>query len=209
MLLKLIKYENNAIGRVLIPVYAFVLLVAVVNRLSLDLCKSDSSLILVFDFLFSFTCLVAIVMFLIVCINRFISNFVGSEGYLMFTLPTSTYNLILSKLFTTIIWAIIGFADFILSLIIISLNKSSGLTLKLLVDTIKSTTDYLYYNLEKINQNPRFVLIMTFLYIFLYILFFIIHIYMSVAVGTQFPRHKIIFGLTYFFLIQLIIFFFL
>lgn len=199
MLLKLIKYENKAMSRVLIPVYVFVLLVGVINRLSLDLCQRDSTIILIFDFLFSFTCLVAVVMFFIVCIHRFISNFVGSEGYLMFTLPTSTYNLVISKIICTIIWAIIGFADFIVALVIISLNKSDGLTFKLLFDAIKNTVDYLYYNLEQIGQNPRFVLTMTFIYIALYLLFFIIHIYTSIAIGTQFPRHKVIFGLVYYF----------
>lgn len=199
MLLKLIKYENRSMSRILIPVYAFVLLVSAVNRISLDFCQKDSAIILVFDFLFSFTCLVAIVIFFIVCIHRFISNFVGSEGYLMFTLPTSTYNLVISKILCTILWAIFGIADFIVALLIVSLNKSNGLTLKLLVDTLKDTIDYLYYNIEQIGQNPKFVLTMTFIYIVLYVLFFIIHIYMSIAIATQFPRHKIVFGLIYYF----------
>ncbi len=44
------------------------------------------------------------IMCVYICVQYFRSNLFGSEGYLMFTLPVSTTQLITSKLITTVFW---------------------------------------------------------------------------------------------------------
>lgn len=204
MLIKLIKYENMAIKRILIPVYISVLLVAACNRISLDFCESDSVIIVVFDIIFSVVCIAALVMFFITCIKSFVSNLVGTEGYLMFMLPVASYKLIVSKLIITILWGIAGIADFLLALLIISLNKASGLTFNLLIKSLEFEIKNMSNEIKAVGQNPDFVLTMIFVLLFTYIIFLIMHIYTSIAIGTQFNNHKIIAGLGYYFIYNVV-----
>ncbi len=56
------------------------------------------------------------VMTILMVVKRFDSNLLGDEGYLMFTLPVKTSELILSKILTSMIWVLASSAVFILSM---------------------------------------------------------------------------------------------
>ena len=61
----------------------------------------------------------AFVTLLLICYH-FYRSFLGDEGYLTFTLPVSTDKLILSKLFTGMIWTLINAAVIVVTLLIFS-----------------------------------------------------------------------------------------
>lgn len=106
MLGKLLKYEFKATARTFLPIYGALILVALGNRLfrmgNINIGFGLTTAILVGLF-------VALgVLTLMVTIQRFNKNLLGDEGYLMFTLPATTNELIFSKLITTVIWGILS-----------------------------------------------------------------------------------------------------
>ena len=123
MLGKLLRYELKATGRTFLPLYGAILVVSLffrigqAFRIQLDL----------FDFIIAmvlFGLLVALgVMTILVTIQRFRNNLLSDEGYLMFTLPVSTYSLILSKLITTILWLIASVFVSVLSFFILFVSR--------------------------------------------------------------------------------------
>lgn len=106
MLRKLLKYEFKAASRNFLPIYGALILVALVDRLfrmrNINLGYDLTTLILVGLF-------IALgVLTLIVTIQRFSKNLLGDEGYLMFTLPVKSRQLISSKLIATVVWGILS-----------------------------------------------------------------------------------------------------
>lgn len=106
MLRNLLKYEFKATARMFIPLYIALILVSIVNRIfrmsSIDMGFTLTVMTLVGLF-------IALgVMTLIGVIDRFKKNLLSDEGYLMFTLPVSSKQLIGSKLIITLIWTTIS-----------------------------------------------------------------------------------------------------
>lgn len=110
MFLKLLKQDFRATARLMLPVYAAAILLALFNRLSLALQNGrvESHFLYVFtqlaSVLFVLTMAAIVVMSFVLMIWRFHKNYMTDEGYLMFTLPVSTTELILSKLTIAIGW---------------------------------------------------------------------------------------------------------
>jgi hypothetical protein len=106
MLGKLMKYEFKATGRIFLPLFGALLIVAVFNRIFSSLnfkipqiIGTSISVIMIVSI-----CVIA----LILTIQRFSRNLLSKEGYLMFTLPVSTDGLIWSKLLVASIWSVIS-----------------------------------------------------------------------------------------------------
>ena len=99
-MLKLLKYEWKACARICLPLYAVELLVAFINRLLYS--DIGSKLLygipsIVMTMLYAAIMVALFVVTAVVLVQRFYKNLLGSEGYLMFTLPVSVSQHILSK----------------------------------------------------------------------------------------------------------------
>ena len=91
------------------PFFAAILGLSVVNKISMMFFANfDFMNIPKFVLMKTYILMIAaaFVMCIIVTIQRFYKNLLGSEGYLMFTLPVSTTANILSKAITAFIWII-------------------------------------------------------------------------------------------------------
>ena len=111
MLRKLMKHEFRATGRVLLPLLGILLLAALAARFSLGfLLETDSWFLnLVGGLLtaaFGLAIFAVCLMALITMVNRFRTNLLGDEGYIMFTLPASVHQQIWSKLIVSAVWFI-------------------------------------------------------------------------------------------------------
>ena len=106
MLFKLLKYDFRSMWKTFSLVWAACLVLALVNRFTLDLPgRADlgfdswgsamSSIIALVFFGVLFAMFVAVMIFVI---QRFYKGLLGDEGYLMNTLPVPTWQLVLSKL---------------------------------------------------------------------------------------------------------------
>jgi len=104
MLKKLMKYEFMATGRVFLPMFVALIVLSVVNKLLSYLSTSTPQVI---GTVVSVILMVGIfILTLILTLQRFRSNMLSSEGYLMMTLPVNTDRLILSKMFVSTVWII-------------------------------------------------------------------------------------------------------
>ncbi len=111
MLGKLTKYEFKATCRFFLPLYGALLLLAAMARISQWIISyNDIGMLIYFSNIFTLVyVLVAIAIFaltLIVMIQRFYKNLLGDEGYLMFTLPVKSWQLITAKLLTSLAWIV-------------------------------------------------------------------------------------------------------
>ncbi len=106
MLGKLLKYEFKATGRILLPLYGLMIITALIAGLTLGPDAGTVSAII--TMIFVGIAVASMVMTLIITIQRFSNNLLTDEGYLMFTLPVSTANLIISKLIAAVCWFIVG-----------------------------------------------------------------------------------------------------
>jgi len=116
MLGKLIKYEMRATARYFLPIHGAIMALALIIGIRGfdDNYVSVLNAILPAALALSFAGLG--VMTILLVVKRFDSNLLGDEGYLMFTLPVKTSELILSKIITSMIWVLASSAVFILSM---------------------------------------------------------------------------------------------
>lgn len=106
MLGKLFKYEFRAVARTLVPLYIGTLLLALLNGFALHFEFNFFTGLMLFA-LSAFGIAIFVVT-LVLIIQRFWNNLLKDEGYLMFTLPVSSYQLVASKLLSALIWIILG-----------------------------------------------------------------------------------------------------
>lgn len=99
-MLKLLKYEWKACARTCLPLYGALLLMAIVDHI---LYSGGAAAVLngipsALATMLYFGILVAVfVVTTVILVQRFYKNLLGSEGYLMFTLPVTVSQHILSK----------------------------------------------------------------------------------------------------------------
>jgi len=123
MLSKLMKYEFKATSRIYLPLFGALLVVAIFNRIFSSLNFKVPQLI---GTTISVIMIIAIcVIALILTLQRFYRNLLSKEGYLMFTLPVTTDNLIWSKLFVASIWTIISLVAVFIAIAIMAATGDS------------------------------------------------------------------------------------
>ncbi len=138
MLRKLLKYEYKATVRNFAPIYLAVLLVTAMLAASILLFGTDITSDSRFEaavsqitsegystgislMLLSSVCYVClfiamfVILFLTIC-QRFYKNLLGSEGYLMHTLPVNPAMLIASKVLVSLFWSALSALALVLSL---------------------------------------------------------------------------------------------
>ena len=124
MLGKLLKHEFRATARVTLPMFAALLVLAVLGNLSTRMLEATnvallkilgSLIIAAFGAALFAVCIMAVV----IMVKRFHSNLLTNEGYLMFTLPVSVHSLVCSKIIVSVVWFIgTGLAVFVALLIV-------------------------------------------------------------------------------------------
>ncbi len=116
MLIKLMKFEMKAMGRILLPLYAILLVGSGLIAVWLKSGLADNPLVslmlrrlsAIFVVLFVLFAIATALIIALLVVQRFYKNLLGTEGYLMFTLPVTTAENIISKGLTSLIWIVIG-----------------------------------------------------------------------------------------------------
>lgn len=187
MLKKLLKYEVKATGRIFLPLYAALLAFAAINKIAnpIEVLNSTSSVtIQAFISMLSIFVYIGLivgigVVTLIITIQRFYTNLLGDEGYLMFTLPVEAWKLIVSKLLVAILWFFLSILMVISSIFI-------------LVDTGEAIRDIsIAYNQILEFFGATFFIIFPVL-VFVMLGFVTLMIYNSIAVGHLTNKSKLI-----------------
>lgn len=205
MIGKLFKYDFKALMRLLLPVYAALLLSSVFTGISLrnaaeyseangdslfrglmvgNVSTSDTiagTLIFVYIILIIAAALLTAILVMV----RFYKNLIDNEGYMMFAVPVKTSTHIFEKLLSALVWAVIGGLSILLSMFLMAFIVSD-VSMSEIIDGIISGLKSI------INAN---LLDDVFLWLGIFILgtiMGIMKIYGVIAIGQQWSNHKIL-----------------
>lgn len=198
MLGKLIKHETRATSRIFLPLYGALLILTIFTKLVMTIGAPDffseaasnnkvAEIILGISFTLYFVLIVGIcVMTLVMIIQRFYKNLFTDEGYLMFSLPVKTWELVLSKLLVGLIWSAVCTVMIFLTFLIFSLGYFSMMELS---QSIRSA-----YSMFYLQTGMELNLFMVEMIIFFLaeIVASILMIYVSIAIGQLFNQHRIV-----------------
>ena len=203
MLRKLMKHEFRATGRVMGPLFGLLLIAALAARFSVGvLLESDARFLNLLGGLFVTAFAIAIagvcVMSLVLMINRFRTNLLGDEGYIMFTLPASVHQQIWSKLIVSAVWFIAtGLAVVAAGFILVA---QQGFWLEIrrgFAEIFRHLTAYYAFN------GTAFLLELLAL-IFVGCCVLCLEFYAAMAIGHSFANHKVLYSVLSFLGLQFV-----
>lgn len=198
MLAKLIKHETRATSRIFIPLYGALLILTVFTKLVMAIGAPDffseavsnnkvAEIILGISFTLYFVLVVAIcVMTLVMIIQRFYKNLFTDEGYLMFSLPVKTWELVCSKLVVGLIWSAVCTIMIFLTFFIFSLGNSSMMEL---TQAIRSAYSMFYL---QTGMELNFFIFEMIIFLLVETVASILMIYAAIAIGQLFNQHRIV-----------------
>jgi len=186
MLAKLLKYELKATARWFIPMYAALILFALISRVLLHsdpLVMNEAtslwriaSILSIFIYVFLFIGIMVVT--LVVGIQRFYKNLLGDEGYLMFTLPVQTWKHIVNKLLIAMLWNLLSAVIGLCSIMLL-----------IPAQELKELGSMLTYIKEYLGTMGYFSISLLFL---ASLVFGVIEIYTAIALGHLFSKHKLL-----------------
>ncbi|MCI9028085.1 MAG: hypothetical protein HFF47_08590 [Lawsonibacter sp.] len=189
MLFKLLKYDFRAMWKQFSLIWGAALALALANRFSIfwdvddhaiGLSDTTTSGITVFAFMSVITAMFVIAVIFVV--NRFSKGLLGGEGYLMFTLPVRSWQLVLSKLICgTVTWIGCGVVALLSPFIMAPVNWLELMQFPFWSDILRG-----------IMKHPGTLALMAefCLVILAFIVLFISVMYLAMAVGHLFSRHR-------------------
>lgn len=135
MLGKLLKYEFKAMGRTLLPLYGALLAVAAILGLMINFSDAmnatgiiGSIMAIVIVVVYVVLLIAIVIMTMVLIVQRFSRNLLGTEGYFMLTLPASIDSHILSKTISAMVWSVFSGIVGMLTLPLILLTSGSANT---------------------------------------------------------------------------------
>lgn len=133
MLKKLLKYEFQATARYFLPLYLLIIVLALLTRLTMSITIESNQLLknllvdlpsVLMAFAYGAGLLSIGLVTLLLVVQRFYSNLLGREGYLMFTLPVTPVKLLWSKLLAALVWGTASAAAVVVSLIVLLADQN-------------------------------------------------------------------------------------
>lgn len=188
MLGKLMKHELKATSRLLIPLYVILVCITLLNRLLLRFDVTGIFEIIngFLIFLYGLSILSILLVTFILMIMRFYRNLMTDEGYLMFTLPVKTHELINAKLLITLFWALLSIIAIFGSIAFVFATQTNS---NMIMEVIKEV--YTEVNVT-FGSSWVYLLMIFILLCIIGTLTNILSIYASIAIGQLFNGHKLI-----------------
>ena len=201
MLSKLLKYELRASGRILLPVYALLLVTAGCCSLFYKLAADHpyrpgvtSTLFGLLNVVFWIFVVATGAITALLMIYRFYKNYMTDEGYLMFTLPVNRHQLIWAKLLSALIYTAASAVAVTLSILLVLLPIAdwSGFWGDL-GELLSSITESLHFGVP----GPLLLLWIAVLAILTVFSGFLM-VYAAIALGHSFSNHKLLLSVVFF-----------
>ena len=210
MLRKLLKQEFRATARVMLPLYLVTFVLALAVRLVLLLSQNQvlldsvggrtlrAILLGVSVTAFVVATIATFLAALIQAVLRFRSNLLGDEGYVMFTLPVSTHQLVWAKLITSVVWFLGAAVIDVLALLALVVNLGMFQEFgRFVIEVKEQLTAYL------VGNGIAFLVELALLFV-VGCLVLCLNFYAPLAIGHSFARHKLLWSVVFFFAIQII-----
>lgn len=189
---KLMKYELRSMLRTFLPLWGAILVVALLNRCTLQIESLRDWLGGVPAILMMVLYVIAIIAIAIVAlvfmIQRFYNGMLKDEGYLMFTLPVKTSQLIWAKCLSATILTFATSLVCFASVMILVVNND---LIRQLQELFSDITTVFYFNELEIPAGfiPQVFLMMLVLGV-ASITASILHAYLAMAIGQLAGKHK-------------------
>ncbi len=184
MLLRLLKYDFRAMWKRFSLIWGAALALALVNRFTLFRDTGDAVFGQDGPFMFAFMCVIAamFVIAMIFVVDRFSKGLLGDEGYLMHTLPVRSWQLVVSKLICALVtWVGCGVVALLSPFIMAPVNWLELMQFPFWSDILRG-----------IMKHPGTLALMAefCLVILAFIVLFISVMYLAMAIGHLFSRHR-------------------
>ncbi len=190
MLRKLLKYELKATGRTLLPLYIALVIFAIINRFILGSSPTIETPAAISMIVYISVLIGTLVMTLIVMIQRFNKNLLSDEGYLMFTLPTTPWKHIVSKLLVSLMWTIAGGVIAFSSILILAADEIDlAVLFEMIGDVLRLFTE------SPAGLSSFFIVLELLLLGFISLASGVLIIYASIAIGHLTSKHRVLVSL--------------
>ncbi len=216
---KLCKYEFKSIGRTLLPIYLAVIVVSIINAFSMSVSQQftdgfafssggalqDILGLLQVVFVFAYFALLCalFVLTLVIIIQRFYKGLLCDEGYLMFTLPVKTWHLIASKATAALVMSILSAIAAMISIFILATGAMSDPANFLFSLINPKNWAMFFYDASTVSPLwPLYALELLALLI-VGALASLFHIYVSLALGHLFKKHRILLAIVAYIVISM------
>ena len=192
MLSKLLKYDLRANLKIYLFVWPALITLALIDRLSLAI-EVEGTLGTIFVImttsLFILALIAACVLAVIISIVRFYSGLLRNEGYLMFTLPVKSWQLILSKFLTALL----------------TLTVTVGLSILCGIFVFRGVDGMLdiLSAISSANAPTGLTMLLTVLLCVASLCVSILQIYLSCSIGHLFRRRRILFSILFYYAINI------
>ncbi|HOJ10911.1 MAG TPA: ABC transporter permease [Clostridiales bacterium] len=193
MLGKLFKYEIKASARIFLPLYASLILFAIINNIFIRINNSSNNNQLFMNimqgistFAYVFLIISIFVFTLFVMIQRFYKNLLGDEGYLMFTLPVRTGEHIAAKLLASMMWVITSVIMTLFSVMLIAYNEKFFASFQEAISQILTEINRVF------GVNGYAYIVEFAVFILMVLATNILMIYASISVGQMISKHKLL-----------------
>ncbi len=195
MLRKLLKYEFANCGRIILPLYAALIILTGLGffLLTTDLMQNLPFIIQLGSILMYIAMILAVYFgTYILMIVRYYKHIYGDEGYLLNTLPVTASHKILSKLITSSVYALVSTVLCALSILAIVLTQFN----------FDEVVDFFEMLIEEFDYNvgikfPLFCAILA-IYLVINLVRGMMHFYASITLGQLFKKHKVIGGIIFY-----------
>ena len=201
MLRKLLKHEFRATGRVMLPLYAVLLVLAVgANLAARSLLGArlwfwnmlGGFLVFAFGIAVAGVCVVSVVLM----VYRFKRNLLSDEGYVMMTLPVSVHQQVWSKLIVSAVW----FAATMAVMVLAGLVSASDITV--IGDLVRISRDVFRNVTAYYALNGTAIALELLAVCFLGSCLVCLHFYAALSIGHSFSTHKLAWSVGWYFLLQ-------
>ena len=202
MLTKLIGYEMKAFGRIILPLYAATIGMSFLIGVGIRVMDESmyTNLVGAIAIMIFVTLIIAtMVMTAVLCVQRFYHNLLGNEGYLMFSLPVGTHQLILSKVLGSLIWAVLGGVAGLCTVIVMEL---AAVPFQDTLSLFRQIGRYLRMHSLGVSLTGIFLWIVIAVLAFVAML---MHIYVAMAIGQLWTNHRILGSVLAYFGIDIVV----
>ena len=199
-MLKLLKYEWKACARICLPMYAAVLLLAAVNRLTMietvqDFLYGIPSVLMAT--LYIAVMVAVFVVTTVVLIQRFYKNLLGDEGYLMFTLPVTVSQHIWCKTLVALAMSILSVIAALLSIGILGAGLETlswfGELFSSIMWQLAENPNLIFYSIEGI------------VWLLIGAATCTLFIYLCMALGHLAKKHRVIMAVVWYFVLSTVL----
>lgn len=190
MLGKVMKFDLKATSRFFLPMYAGLIILTLLNKLSLEFMFGASNNLLntlsgIAIGFYALGLFAVFIMTQVFIVWHFYKNLTGDEGYLMFTLPVKPSTHVNAKLLTAIIWSVSTVVLVVASFFVLASGHGVGEFFHELFN--------LMHEFSRSSYSREFYIIAAEIFVLMVIGLFStpLHYFCCIALGHLFGKHRI------------------